>query len=260
MHRSQEIMVAQGRKYQRSHKLITSKLSSYPTGQPIHEIYWRSMIQDDGHIQSDAGGVALDYQMNLVRKFEAGEIWTDKARQAVRIQRWKRVAMSGVNILAFTISFSVIAHYYFSTRSHWVTFWRWLCHLIALLPIATFASTRIMAMYAEHMRPLVAWQMELVLESRKHQNLTVENRRNAQRLMAITGRGYVAWVNKEVKEGDVIAQIEDYPIPFILRKAKAQPGDGRVNYELIGDCYLHGMMGPGKLQAMAGLAESIRLV
>lgn len=58
-----------------------------------------------------------------------------------------------------------------------------------------------------------------------------------RRLMATTG-GRIAWVRSCCEEGDVVAIIHGCSVPMVLRKTD-EPG---CTYEVVGDCYIDGMM------------------
>jgi hypothetical protein len=55
------------------------------------------------------------------------------------------------------------------------------------------------------------------------------------RKFSTTTSGYMGWVPSEAREGDRIGYFESCRLPFVIR-----PCEGR--YQLIGDCYLHGLM------------------
>jgi hypothetical protein len=55
------------------------------------------------------------------------------------------------------------------------------------------------------------------------------------RKFCITANGYIGWVPFEAQNSDLVCYFQGYKLPFIIRAC-----GGR--YQLVGDCYLHGLM------------------
>lgn len=55
------------------------------------------------------------------------------------------------------------------------------------------------------------------------------------RKFCITANGYMGWAPSEAKIDDLVCYFEGCPLPYVIRGRD----DG---YELIGDCYIHGIM------------------
>lgn len=59
----------------------------------------------------------------------------------------------------------------------------------------------------------------------------------AFRKLVRTARGYFGMAPMTVDVGDEVALLEGGRLPFVLRKRESSP-----NWELLGDCYVHGIM------------------
>lgn len=85
-------------------------------------------------------------------------------------------------------------------------------------------------------------------------------RKNVGHNYCITHKGYVAWAPKEAREEDQICLLEGSRLPFVLRLKNGEKVGYMPSYELLGDCYLHGMMrGPG-IYGLGGEKRRIRIV
>jgi hypothetical protein len=61
------------------------------------------------------------------------------------------------------------------------------------------------------------------------------------RLLAVTEKGYFGAIPKYSKEGDLLVVLGGFETPFVLRE---MPCDGiKKTYKLVGECYMHGLMG-----------------
>ena len=58
-----------------------------------------------------------------------------------------------------------------------------------------------------------------------------------------TENGFMGWVPAAAKEGDSLIFFRECPLPFVMRKCEG-------GYQLVGDCYLHGLM---------NLSEEVRM-
>ena len=57
----------------------------------------------------------------------------------------------------------------------------------------------------------------------------------------ITKKGYVGMVSHEARVGDEICVLYGAAVPFVLRKSSF-PASGKLNFKLIGEAYIHGIM------------------
>jgi hypothetical protein len=76
------------------------------------------------------------------------------------------------------------------------------------------------------------------------------------RKFCTTTNGYMGWVSSAAQAGDAFCLFEDCQLPFVLRRCEE-------GYKLIGDAYLHGLMYPdGQLNLILelGLLESQNIV
>ena len=62
------------------------------------------------------------------------------------------------------------------------------------------------------------------------------------RKLAITSKGYIGMVPKGTNHGDTICAIWGAQVPFVLRPNGGISDGGDQEYQLVGECYVHGMM------------------
>ncbi|KAK4465092.1 heterokaryon incompatibility protein 6,OR allele [Cladorrhinum samala] len=65
------------------------------------------------------------------------------------------------------------------------------------------------------------------------------------RVMFKTGKGYVGLTERNVKAGDKVALVKGGRMPIVVREAVNDGGDGddQSEWEILGDAYVHGIMG-----------------
>lgn len=73
------------------------------------------------------------------------------------------------------------------------------------------------------------------------------------RSLFITSTGYIA--TGRVEEGDEVWVLLGGDVPFVLR-----PISGSIEYRLVGDCYLHGVMDGEAVRELEGSVRSVVLV
>lgn len=92
---------------------------------------------------------------------------------------------------------------------------------------------------------------ELATESQRFEQAF--SRFLAGRRFCISRRGYIGWVHSVCQPGDQICVFEGCRVLFAIRPQ----GDG---YELLGDCYLHGLMDGGAMELPWAEMKEIKLV
>jgi Heterokaryon incompatibility protein (HET) len=90
-------------------------------------------------------------------------------------------------------------------------------------------------------------QMESILRMKAFEEpmaLFAEGRR-----FCVTAKGYMGWVPQVARPGDLFCIFKGVEVPFLLRKALFTARDlplmirpGAVYYQIIGECYVHGVM------------------
>ena len=71
----------------------------------------------------------------------------------------------------------------------------------------------------------------------------------------ITERGYAGVVPKITQVGDILCLIHGAPVPFLIRKSGVMDG----HYQLVGGCYIHGIM-YGKAMSFSNVeTEKLRI-
>jgi hypothetical protein len=74
----------------------------------------------------------------------------------------------------------------------------------------------------------------------------------AGRRFCISHKGYIGWVHSACRPGDQICVFEGCRVLFAIRPQ----GDG---YQLLGDCYLHGLMDGGAMELPWAEMKQIKL-
>jgi len=74
------------------------------------------------------------------------------------------------------------------------------------------------------------------------QALMQKDRVGVQRKLATTERGFVGLVNDRVERGDMVAVLKGCSVPFVLRKTRKVTENVGVTWQVLGECYLHGVM------------------
>jgi hypothetical protein len=62
-------------------------------------------------------------------------------------------------------------------------------------------------------------------------------------------------VPDEAEEGDFIAVFLGFTVPFVLRRVHGTVGAHSNEYQLIGHCYVHGIMDGELIEAVEGSSE-----
>jgi hypothetical protein len=66
---------------------------------------------------------------------------------------------------------------------------------------------------------------------------TIEHRR-----FATTSRKAFALVHPNAKQGDLVCIFLGAEVPFVIRRKDSGSGSGNEEFELVGQCYVHGLM------------------
>jgi hypothetical protein len=69
------------------------------------------------------------------------------------------------------------------------------------------------------------------------------------RRFCITQGGYMALVPPLAQAGNLVCVILGVEVPYLLRLSSRQPGDSPPLYELVGECYVHGIMDGEKMDS-----------
>ena len=73
--------------------------------------------------------------------------------------------------------------------------------------------------------------------------LMQKDRVGVRRRLATTERGYVGMVLETARRDDVIAVLLGCSMPMVLRRSEEAGKDsGDVRWQVVGECYLHGIM------------------
>ena len=75
-----------------------------------------------------------------------------------------------------------------------------------------------------------------------HTAFVQKSEANTGRYVCITQKGYVVWTPPWAGPGDQICLLKGSKIPFLIRKVEQASPSGLESYELVGDCYVHGLM------------------
>jgi hypothetical protein len=62
------------------------------------------------------------------------------------------------------------------------------------------------------------------------------------RTLFVTSRGHLGLGDEKIKEGDRVCIFLGAPVPFVLRVNETKTSDGMPLHQLVGECYVHGIM------------------
>jgi hypothetical protein len=85
--------------------------------------------------------------------------------------------------------------------------------------------------------------------------LTVMGRFQDGRRTCITQNFYFGTVPEDAENGDVIAILVGFSVPFVLRQVSGCAGGSANEYKLVGHCYMHGIMDGELIEAVEGNME-----
>lgn len=246
-------------------KEMVDSLLSYPTGQAVCEIFWRSLIHDSDHLAPVELKVSLDVAADHLRRVAAGE---DLGEQLLTISRltseFERTSAE-VNAIAFKGATLVALVVILIAAASSIT----TMSFPSIGKFAGFAGLYILAVsvltYAIHFMLgfRLGFRTGLIKSSWKNrireadQSTALDNEAscNIGRRMCITRNGYVLWAPQNAVRGDEVHFFKGNNIPFVLRK---QSNLG--TFELVGDCYVHGMMGRGPPEWLAGTEKQVTIM
>ena len=203
---------------------LVEKLPGYPTGEPKHEAFWRTLM-------CNRAAVGLD----------------DAPQDDPSYRAWVRLVEGHVRLVEFDSQTKLMRRvgsatlYVFAAMSltRFPSTWtrrRWLSAL-AFIPVN----------YAIHHLWNVCLNRYALRMNTKHMQRQNENQIlqrefefsfsqwSQGRKFGITKNGFIGWIPAAASEDDRIVLFQGCQIPFVLRPYK----DGN---RLIGDCYIHGLM------------------
>jgi len=81
------------------------------------------------------------------------------------------------------------------------------------------------------------------------------------RRFAVTKAGYMALVPELALPGDVVAVLFGLGVPFLLRRDDDHGKvEGQVTYQLVGECYVHGIMDGEVVKDKKGTEMEFRIL
>ncbi len=232
---------------------MTRSLITYPTGEDLSEVYWRSRIFDYDRSQSS----------NFVNQFEGYLSWLEdtiysgqRAQRAqedslavTRMPRWPCAILMTVTALWKLYSRgsnSIIPTGYFSL-GFWVSIWS---IIYSYLKMKVEICERVQDIGLQFVK-LNEWQ-------NKHSDVVEQMRTKAQgRSFCVTENGYIGWVSGYAQPGDKIFALEGGQFPYVVRRST---NTTQQDYKLCGDCYVHGLVGRDLYQESSVQAVEVYLV
>ena len=157
-------------------RTLTSNLSSYPTGEPIHDVYRRVLVANKDNLDNEASPSYVENYERMLRMFQIEE----------------------------------------QTRS-----------FAEGKPSFDFDEEELMSVSKSLMEYAIPMSACI-----------------GERRLCVTRKGYIGLVPDNATEGDVICIFPGAEVPFVLRKHDDY-------HELLGDCYVHGIM-TGEALGMEG--------
>jgi hypothetical protein len=246
---------------------LVESLGTYPTGQKLSEVYWRSLIQDnDGTIPSSYGRYLEEIRTNISDLDPESAFITSMFDMKKMINnKYGTVKLFGMNMRTlFGIGFALICAW---NRAKSPTFfpslrtsciWMAICAsstcIVDVLSRLSFFQFRIFKarQLLQHKRRLLTRSVDFSL---------VEDQMdfNISRSLCLTQKGCVAWIPESGDVNDEICQFHGCRLPFLTRQTTRDAQHGE-EYTLVGDCYLHGLMAEGATDVLGGSTKRIRIV
>ena len=251
---------------------FVASLPSYPTGQPISEVYWRSLVLDNESTAPAQWGRDIEWLCEVGDLLEKGTDPFDAVpelstllgideevfylRLGMRATSWS----CGIGVL---VAFAGIIK---SIRARSLPSFRTVALFIPAWAVSTVAIVLFSNFVCQYWFRGFVFQSskssrEVLLKTSRTPYELADSLFNLRgRKLCITDNGYVAWVPETTRPGDQICHLRGSRLPFVIRSQeqeqeqdlpahqkvmqpeKAEPELERKSYKLIGDCYIHGMM------------------
>lgn len=263
-------------------QFVTS-LPSYPTGQQMSEVYWRSLVFDDEGTAPAQWGRDIEWMCKVGGLLEKGvdpfdavpEISTllEIDEEVFYLLLGIRATMWSCGVGALVALAGVLK----SIRARSLPSFRTVTLFIPALTVFTLTSVLFSNLICQ------CWFEVFPSRGPKSSRETFRKTpkidydlvdrvlRLAGRQLCITHNGYVAWAPETAQAGDQICRLRGSRLPFVIRSQeqnrdlpshpkvvvpkKAAPEREIKSYKLIGDCYIHGMMGDEALDMQIGRAH-----
>jgi hypothetical protein len=182
---------------------LAKALGEYPTGENISDAYWRTLVFNTEHL-------GLEAPPDLELSFKA---WT---------------SIFATHIEVYEVGRQVHQIEGDNTSPKPPSTWGWIegfSNRIATKGRRLILVTKLL------------WKLTIAMEQAKAGERFTEafKRYSFGRKFCTTANGYIGWASSEAQIDDRLCYFEGCPLPFVIRGCEG-------GYELVGDCYIHGLM------------------
>lgn len=220
---------------------LVNGLVSYPTGQDISEVYWRSLLLDN---DSEQPGERVEnlrkVYTELFLRWIKLKLFSDIKRPRIGWDSVIRASAisSVICLLSHKIS-GPIRLFRLKRAFAWIVLWpttTFFSHVILVVSESLCRQHRLQQM-APELQDLIQ-----TIDSRRYNSVESGVR---GRQFIVTKRGYVGWASPDTFINDELCFFQGSRIPFAIRRKNRGAKDKRGCYRLHGDCYVHGLMNGG---------------
>lgn len=215
---------------------LVNGLTSYPTGQDISEVYWRSWLLDN---DSREPGERVEIQSKAYTEFLARWIKLAKMLSDIRKPRlgWGSTArastMSSVICLLLYKLSGPIGLSRITKVLAWIVLWP----TTTVSAIVSFLISKFL--FQQHR---LQRECQDLLQNTDYLSIYRDKPTATSRQFIVTKKGYVGWASPYTFVNDELCFFRGSRIPFAIRRKNRGAKDKRECYRLHGDCYVHGLM------------------
>lgn len=192
---------------------------------------------------------SLHYLREMLVQLQSHASWNDRMDEKLEALLYHQ-SMSGLYFEVLYISATIISFIWLYKRrkTFSFSFWRFWCwslvsHIMepVVVELSWSLFWSLVRLAYKYVRTVCNYHERRTMESLSEIFNGLRSFNCIGRSFCISQDGYVAWVAPEAQPGDEICVFEGSHIPFVVRRVDGGP-EGRNNYRLIGDCYVHGRM------------------
>jgi hypothetical protein len=181
---------------------LAKALGEYPTGESISDAYWRKLVFNTEHLQEAPPDLEFSYKA------------------------W--ISLFVTYIEAWEMGQQVQQPVGDDSRPKTPSTWGW---------IEGFSNRMAAKRRAWFLISKLGWKLITAMKQAKAGERFTEafKRYSFGRKFCTTANGYIGWATSEAQIGDRLFYFKGYPLPFVIRGRQG-------GHELVGDCYIHGLM------------------
>ena len=223
---------------------LARRRKRYPTGEPLYEVYWRTLICNStyhtltlGSAPSEPERAPSDYR----RSFRC---WLSLLKYLQIYPEPVSVSQGQMVFVVFQMIVHLASGVWLVKRTLRLGIWQ----SLRVSSILTFVATQclfyivcgVIGIEYDLSPPNQYSIDEDAHHARRFHNIFEKVR--GGRNFCDTEKGYLGWVPAETSPGDLICTFDGCRTPFALGTLSPNDGDAHYDYRLQGDAYIHGMM------------------